>query len=51
MKRFLTAIYLVVAVSCIVWGIMWLETMRKQSAEESRQNTEAALQEADREWE
>ena len=47
MKRFLTMIYIVVVFGGIVWGIMWLENMRKESAEESRKEVEAALQEED----
>jgi len=45
MKRFLSVTYIVVVLGCTVWGIMWLEDMRKQSAEESRRNAAAALQE------
>ena len=45
MKRLLTVAYLVILVSGVAWGIMWLEDMRKESAEEARRNTETALQE------
>lgn len=51
MKRLLTVAYIVIAVSCAVWGVQWLEDMRKQSAEEARQNSEAALKEGERDWE
>ena len=31
----------------IAWGILWLEDMRKQSAEESRRAQERALEQGD----
>ena len=46
MKRLLNVAYIVIAISCGVWGIQWLEDMRKQSAEEARLNSEAAMDKA-----
>ena len=43
MKRLLTVAYMVILVSGIVWGIMYLENMRKESAAEALRNTESAL--------
>jgi hypothetical protein len=48
MKRLLNVAYIVIAISCGVWGIQWLEEMRKQSAEEARLNSEAAMEDARR---
>jgi hypothetical protein len=44
MKRFLTIVYLICALGMIAWGIDYLETMRRESAEENRRITEEALQ-------
>jgi hypothetical protein len=43
MKRFLTLVYIICALGMIAWGIDYLETMRKESAEENRRATEEAL--------
>ena len=42
-KRLLTLFTIIVVLAAGVWGILWLEDMRKQAAQEARDNTEAAL--------
>jgi len=50
MKRFLTLVYIICALGMIAWGIDYLETMRKESAEESRRETEALLKKEKDDW-
>ena len=43
MKRLFKLVTFLAVVASIVWGILWLEDMRKQSAQEARDHTEAVM--------